>query len=292
MNGYRRNEYSQNGEDGVIEYILKTLGIDESTCTMCEFGGVDCVTYSNTFRCAKKGAKVLYIEGDEKHYTDDVKKLCHKYKNITYVSVYVAIEGENSLENILVRNGFPTDLDLLSVDVDSIDYGIWKHTNVNAKVVVIEPIGETIFSDEIIIRNDGMGPANYNAFEELGKTKGYTRVCNTGNLIFVRNDLVHNFTIDDSLFPWWQPNELKQLLFTFFQNKHLIQEIFDKPDISPYAQQLIKFTEQQNVPNMTTKSDIIRHKDKIIRVFKGLEFGYMSEMTPLKTIADELACTS
>jgi hypothetical protein len=48
---HRNNIFSQNGEDGVIEYILDKLNITSGTC--CEFGAWDGKHLSNTFNLIK-----------------------------------------------------------------------------------------------------------------------------------------------------------------------------------------------------------------------------------------------
>ena len=61
---YRKNFYSQNGEDSVIAQILKEIRADFNDLTVCEFGASDGITYSNTFALVKKfNAKSINIEG-------------------------------------------------------------------------------------------------------------------------------------------------------------------------------------------------------------------------------------
>lgn len=209
MLSQRKNVYTQFGEDGIVEYLFKKLDIkDGGTC--CEFGAWDGKHLSNTFRLVKDhGFRALYIEGDPVKY-QDLLKTCKEYPTITPVNEMV----KDNLDKIFQRAEFPYDIDLLSIDVDSIDYEIWKATQrVNPKIVIIEPdntvpswITKPVYSPQ--------KGANYWILTELGREKGYTLVCNTSNLIFVRNDLmVPEIEIDDRLFPWHLPSEAKELVF-------------------------------------------------------------------------------
>ena len=63
-----RNEYSQFGEDGIIEEILLTCGVGEKTCV--EFGAWDGVRYSNTANLWKNGWKAVLVEGDASRFKE------------------------------------------------------------------------------------------------------------------------------------------------------------------------------------------------------------------------------
>jgi len=67
-NKYRKNVYSQNGEDGIIEELLKRLNINNGW--VCEFGAWDGIHLSNTFNLVKKNFNAVFIEGDKNKYND------------------------------------------------------------------------------------------------------------------------------------------------------------------------------------------------------------------------------
>ena len=200
---HRNNVFSQNGEDGVIEYILDKLNITSGTC--CEFGAWDGKHLSNTFNLIKnKEWKGLYIEGDESKYKD-LLETCKEYPNITPVQKFVT--GDN-LDDIILNNDFPEDLDLLSIDVDSIDYEIWKGLKkVRPKLVIIEPSNSTPLWEKNV-SYDGHGASPF-LIKQLAKEKGYTFLCTTGNLFFVRDDINTLESNDEIEFPWWLPNDIK-----------------------------------------------------------------------------------
>ena len=55
LNSYRKNVFSQNGEDGVILFLLKKLKLlnKNNGLWCCEFGAWDGVNGSNTFNLVK-----------------------------------------------------------------------------------------------------------------------------------------------------------------------------------------------------------------------------------------------
>lgn len=203
---HRKNVYSQNGEDGVIAYLLKMLKIESGTC--CEFGAWDGKHHSNTFNLTKgKKWKSLYIESDVEKYKD-LLETCKEYKNITPIHSFVT--GDN-IDDLILNNGFPEDLDILSIDVDSIDYDIWKGMKrVRPKLVIIEPSNSTPLWEKSIEYN-GNGASPF-LIKKLAKEKGYTFLCTTGNLFFVRND-INIFEPDDDIeFPWWLDQNMKVIV--------------------------------------------------------------------------------
>jgi hypothetical protein len=184
---YRKNVYSQNGEDGIIAEILRRLQI--SNGYVCEFGAADGKKYSNTFALIERGFKGVYIEADERWYPF-LLDTCQQYPNILPIKSKVMTEGESSLDNILSKTPMPINFDVLSIDIDSYDYQVWDSVKkYRPKIVIIEINGGIDPTARNIIPNPWQSGTGFWPMRALGESKGYNLICHTGNLIFVRSDL-------------------------------------------------------------------------------------------------------
>jgi hypothetical protein len=186
---YKKDFYSQNGEDGIIEELL--MRIPTKSKWACEFGACDGKRYSNTFRLVEtQEYNAVYIENDEM-WKPDLVATANQFAKILPIFSLVTPSGSSSLDEILRNTPIPIDFDVLSIDIDSNDYQVWEGVQVyKPKIVVIEI-------------NSGLNPWNLTYIHgaqcegtgflpmvRLGERKGYTLVCHTGNCIFVRNDLI------------------------------------------------------------------------------------------------------
>ena len=187
---YKGNTHSQNGEDGVLEEILKRLDI--KTGWVCEFGAWDGVYLSNTFKLIQRGFNAVLIEGDAERF-NGLNHTAISYPGILPINAYVSPDrtSPNAIDNLLHNTPIPQRFDVLSIDVDSCDYQIWRSLlDYEPSVVIIEI-------------NSSVHPENPRHIHEAGKyqgtgflptltlgnQKGYTFVLHTGNMIFVRKDL-------------------------------------------------------------------------------------------------------
>ena len=192
FNKFSKNKYSENGEDGIIAEILERLELNIAKNLWCaEFGAWNGVLSSNTFALVEKGWYAVYVEGNSKRY-QDLRKTAKKYSKIIPIEAFVEKHSNepNSLDNILAKTNIPKDFNLLSIDIDSYDCEVWESlSNYQPKVVIIE-INSSIPPGIIWWHTDKTPGNTFTATLNVGKKKGYELVCHTGNLIFVRNDLI------------------------------------------------------------------------------------------------------
>tara|TARA_B110000858_G_C17749443_1_gene448952 strand:- start:203 stop:862 length:660 start_codon:yes stop_codon:yes gene_type:complete len=193
---YNYNIYSQNGEDGVIEELLNRLNITNGW--VCEFGAWDGKHLSNTFNLVKnKQFKAIFIEGDNDKY-NDLLKTVNEFSTIVPIKAYVDYnDTQHSLDNLLKNTDIPNDFDILSIDIDSFDYQIWKSVKAyKPKIVIIEINSSVKVNDSQWIhtqnRYQGTG---FKPTYDLGIEKGYKFVLHTGNMFFVREDLFDKLDI-------------------------------------------------------------------------------------------------
>jgi hypothetical protein len=199
-------EYSQFDEDGILLYVFALLGFgNRKSVEICAGDGRECNTANLILNHGFTGllvdgnpdnvasARAFYAEQPATRYTPPV-------------CVEMWITAENAAP-LLESHGFAGDLDLLSIDLDGIDWWLWRALhNVRPRVVIVEfnhlwgpevsvtvpydPNFKAVFTEH---GSDYAG-ASLAAFVKLGRTKGY-RLVGTNrigtNAVFVRDDLVH-----------------------------------------------------------------------------------------------------
>jgi len=211
------NVYSQNGEDGILQYILSRIQEKSNFCI--EFGAWDGITMSNTFNLVKNGYKALYIEGDANKF-QALLKTASEHPNIIPVNEYVGVT--KSLNDIIKERAVDYKFaDVLSIDVDGMDYRLWEsfvpEGNSFPRIVIIEInssldpaaiMSEEELTDELLQKRG----VNFMTMVELGWRKGYKLFAHTGNCIFIHDYYAPLFNIPDNpmeLFnpKWLNPNK-------------------------------------------------------------------------------------
>lgn len=215
LNQFRKNIYSQNGEDGVIDFLCSKLNLSKGWCV--EFGAWDGIHLSNTRALiTEKEWSAVLIEGDQSRF----QSLTKEYRENERVYPLCAFVGSsdndpNTLNQLLESTPIPEYFNLLSIDVDGNDYFIWKAlTKYFPAIVVIE--ANSSFETNVRFigeQNSGIGTSAA-ALVELAKIKGYQLVAHTGNCIFVREDLYPLVGLED--------NQLKDLFDSSWLKKRSI----------------------------------------------------------------------
>ena len=201
-NIFKKNIYSQNGEDGIIIELLKRL--DTECRWVCEFGAWDGIHLSNTFNLVEnKNCNAVYIEGDKNKYIDLLKTV-DKCSNIIPINAFVDYNyNSNSLDNLLKKTDIPIDFDILSIDIDSFDYQVWESLIVYKPKIVIIEINSSVnpTNQEWIHTPNKYEGTGFKPMYDLGIKKGYTFVLHTGNMFFIRSELFDklNITYDNPL---------------------------------------------------------------------------------------------
>lgn len=190
--GYR--VYSQNQEDGMITEIFRRIGV--SSKRFVEIGvetGLEC----NSAFLLLQGWTGVWLEASSENAASARRNFAHYPVDI--VEGYVTVE---CVDEIISRVSGGDELDLLSIDIDTLDYWLWKAIrSVSPRLVVIEynatfppHVSQTVaYNPDMRWDGSNFSGASLGALEKLGRTKGYTLVgCSLAgvNAFFVRNDLV------------------------------------------------------------------------------------------------------
>lgn len=186
--------FSQNGEDGIIAEIIRRIGAGSKT--FVEIGvetGVEC----NTAMLLLDGWRGTWIEG-----SPEMAAAAQRIADVAPVTVINSFVTAENIDGLIRAAVGEDELTLLSIDIDSNDYWIWKAvTCVNPRMVIMEynasippPISATIaYNDKAQWDGTVYFGASLAALESLGREKGYSLVgCGLEgiNAFFVRDDLL------------------------------------------------------------------------------------------------------
>lgn len=203
--GFKIN--SQSDEDGILLYLFSLIGTTNKLCVeICAGDGIEC---NSANLILNHGWHGLLVDGDAglvARGTEYYRRSPHTYVfPPRLVCSWVTRENVNTL---LKDNGFEGEIDLLSIDLDGVDYWIWRAIEVvKPRVVVVEyqdilgperawtvPYSEC-FASSAASANGRLPQffgASLPAFVKLAHQKGYRLVGVNRygyNAFFVRNGL-------------------------------------------------------------------------------------------------------
>ena len=129
--------YSQFGEDGILLYIFSVIGSTNKKCVeFCGGGGFD-----NTANLIiNHGWKGMFFDGSERKIRKGQQfySQCLDTQMWPPKLVQTWITAGN-INKLLEENGYIGEVDLLSLDMDGIDYWAWKAIeSIHPRVVVLE----------------------------------------------------------------------------------------------------------------------------------------------------------
>ena len=195
--------FSQFGEDGIIDFLVKKL--DLKIKTFIEFGVEDYEESNTKFLLEARNWKGLVIDSSKKFINIIKEKDFYWRNNLIAINAFITVENINDL---IKKNFHHEEVGLMSVDIDGNDYWVWKSIEIcNPAIVVIEYNARFGARKSVTIpykkKFDRITEhyssiyfgASLTALYKLGKKKGYSLVgtnSNGNNSFFVRNDLLKN----------------------------------------------------------------------------------------------------
>jgi len=186
---YRKNVYSFEGEDGIIEKIFDILKIKNGY--FCEFGAWDGIHGSNTRVLLEKNWKGVYIEAGYDRYLQCCENTKSFKNNVVCLNNTISPYEEQSKIDFLLKNTFlPKDFELLSIDIDSCDYQVWQSIkHYKPKLVIIEIDSTHKENEDSVYDSHNNKTTSFSSMLKLGNSKEYKLLCSTGNMFFLRNDI-------------------------------------------------------------------------------------------------------
>jgi len=213
--------FSQNGEDGVLDWIFRNIGTTNRYYV--EFGaetGLEC----NTRLLREQGGWTgLLMDGG------------HRAPMLHLDQEYVTPENINYL---FKKYQVPKEFDLLSIDLDFADYFVWKALDsaYRPRVVVLEVNSALPWYENRVVdpfdpfgwqRDDHYG-CTLTAAALLAKSKGYTLIYQESrgvNAFFIRNDLLGDASDPSITRPW--PISLLARSVNHYNGRSSIHEKFN-----------------------------------------------------------------
>ena len=205
FHSHRQNVFSQCGEDEVIAYLLELAKLPRGY--FVEFGAWDGKHLSNCAKLATEGWAGCFIEGDELR-SQQLRETYASNPSIETLNAFVGIEGENALSSILKRIHAPTELTVLSMDIDGLEYHVWNSlTDYRAAICIIEFNPSIPASVAYVQEPDAnlQRGASLRALWRLGQRKGYSLVAATDwNGFFMLSEICEQHRI-----PTYTPEQVK-----------------------------------------------------------------------------------
>jgi hypothetical protein len=199
--------YSQTDEDGLLLAVFAVLGMGGRLCVeICAGAGNECNSANLLLHHGWHG---LLVDGNADNVAAGRRFFARHPGTAAFPPVYLqAWVTRENVNDLAASAGFTGEIDLLSLDMDGMDYWIWEALTVVQPRVVILEYSDILGPDRsVTVPYDPQfcaykhpttnGLPNYcgaslRAFAKLGAKKGYRLVgCNTLNFnaIFVRNPL-------------------------------------------------------------------------------------------------------
>ena len=199
LQDYEFQVYSQWGEDGIIQYLIKSINIEKKI--FVELGAENYTECNTRFLLVNNNWSGLVIDGIESCVAEIKRSKSYWMYNLKAARAFITKDNINQL---LTENGLRGDIGLLSIDLDGNDYWIWEAIkSINPVIVIVEynhRFGKqdavTIPYDSSFVRSHAHYSSIYygaslKALHILGQKKGYELIgCSSNgvNAFFVRKD--------------------------------------------------------------------------------------------------------
>lgn len=179
--------FSQNGEDGILLYLFSLLGTVNKKAV--DIGAGHGLVGNTANLIVNHGWRGLLLDGNEDNvrYGNAFYATCRDtcLRPPIFAQAWITVDNVNEL---ITRHGYGGEIDLLSLDIDGMDYWIWQAIEcAQPRVVVLEYNGVWGPDRAVTVpwqadfrldfsRQPYYGGASLAAFVKLARTKGYRLV--------------------------------------------------------------------------------------------------------------------
>lgn len=202
------SNYSQFGEDGVLEYIFALVGTTNKVIVeMCCGSGLECNAANLIINHGWAG---LLFDGSEKNIAYGKQFFNRLMPHFNRPKLIEAWITKNNVNELILENNVGGEIDVFSLDIDGNDYWLLEALEViTPRVIILEAhmhLGPDLeytvpYSDDFVVgvhEFDGAPTRMYSgasvlAFKNLCKRKGYRLIGQSGipspNIIFMKNGI-------------------------------------------------------------------------------------------------------
>ena len=137
--------FSQWGDDGIIEYLINCLDIDQKV--FIEFGVADYLESNTRFLLMNNNWSGLIMDGSD----SNIKKIKQSdyYWKYDLIAKSAFITKEN-INQLIEEEEIKGEIGLLHIDIDGNDYWIWKEINSIKPIIVIVEYNSVFGSERAI----------------------------------------------------------------------------------------------------------------------------------------------
>lgn len=213
--------FSQFGEDGIIDFILKNIEIKSHK--FIEIGIENYEEANTRFLLENKNWSGIVIECNTDFVNYIKKQKYYWQRDLKVINQFVTKENINSLLNNINND----EISLLSIDIDGNDYWIWKEIKIKPDIVIVEfnadfgaEASVTIpydkdFSRDLIGINKIYYGASLLAFTKLAREKGYSLVHinkESNNAFFVQKKHINEKLREKSISECFKKNKFSEII--------------------------------------------------------------------------------
>jgi hypothetical protein len=196
--------FSQFGDDGIIQWLIQHLELTNHT--FIEFGVGDYQESNTRFLLMNNNWSGFIMDGSKSNIARVIRSDYFWKHDLTARSIFIDRENINS---ILKECHFGEEVGLLHIDLDGVDYWIWKQINVISPIILILEYNSVFGKERAItvpyVRDFHRTKAHFSnlywgasllALQHLSAQKGYSLVGSNSagnNAYFVRTDKLNTF---------------------------------------------------------------------------------------------------
>jgi len=222
-------KFSQNNEDGIIEYILKKIGLKKVNFIEIGFDFYENNSL-NLFRKCEKGL-LIDSDSDKCFMMKAIIFIFFFFKNITVINSKI---NKNNVNKLIIEKFGNDEVDILSIDIDGLDLYILQALEIKPKIIVIEYnfwLGpdkslSIPYDENFIWKKDLYGGASLLAMCKIANKKDYYLIATDSscvNAFFIHKDYRDSFEILDPRIKFKQPSRYTKKDFDiakkFFEDK-------------------------------------------------------------------------